>query len=142
MKLKLVSIPDTEQSHSMSAMSDVVFLLLIFFIVTMGAFVKTSFIDTALPKPGSGKSSPQLSKVIQIEVQDDNSEKPELCYRLNGIPHTRQQMQDAIKRFGQLSPDIQIMVRCDNESKHGDLVYLLSQCHNEHLEKVSLLKPK
>ena len=141
MKLRKPSLPETDEFQSMAAMSDIVFLLLIFFILTMGAFVKTSFIDTALPKSGHKSSTAQLSKTLHIEVLAIDGKKNQ-AYQVNGIPHTKQQLCDSLERVGQFAPDTQILIRCDKESTHDQLVYLLSQCHIEKLKKISLMKPK
>lgn len=141
MKLRQPTLPQTGQFQSMAAMSDVVFLLLIFFIVTMGAFVKTTFIDTALPTAGHKSPAAQLSKTLQIEVLA-TGDKSNLLYQVNGIPHTKQQLKDSLERVGQFAPDTQILIRCEKESEHAQLVYLLSQCHIDHLTKISLMKPK
>ena len=63
MKLNVNSLPEEDTSQSMSAMTDVVFLLLIFFVVTTGAWVKTTLIDTALPQD-SGGAGPNMLKSI------------------------------------------------------------------------------
>ena len=47
MRVQKISVP--EDSNSMSAMTDVVFLLLIFFIVTMSNYVEMTLLETNLP---------------------------------------------------------------------------------------------
>ena len=49
-------LSDPEESNSMSAMTDVVFLLLIFFIVTMSGYVEMTLLETNLPSSGSAGS--------------------------------------------------------------------------------------
>ena len=57
--MRLPSIHEPEESNSMSAMTDVVFLLLIFFIVTMSGYVEMTLLETNLPT-ASGKTSDKV----------------------------------------------------------------------------------
>ncbi|MAX25609.1 MAG: hypothetical protein CMJ19_14010 [Phycisphaeraceae bacterium] len=140
MKLNVNSLPEEDTSQSMSAMTDVVFLLLIFFVVTTGAWVKTTLIDTALPQD-SGGAGPNMLKSIQLEISAYDEQQPTLLYRVNGIPHTKDQLAQTLQQFGSYSRESDIMIQCDNESRHGELVYLLSLLHANHLDKIQILKP-
>lgn len=139
MKLNVHISPEEDTSQSMSAMTDVVFLLLIFFFVTTGAWVKTTMIDTALPQAGGG-ASPNMMKSIQIEVTAYDESKPSLLYRVNGIPHNPEQLNQTLQQFGNYSSNSDIMIQCNNESRHGELVNLLSLLHANHLNKIQILK--
>ena len=46
--MKIPELKPTEESQSMSAMTDVVFLLLIFFIVTMSSYAEMTLLETKL----------------------------------------------------------------------------------------------
>lgn len=83
----------------MSAMSDVVFLLLIFFIVTMSGYVGMTFLEANLPTSGS---------VAAVEVDLQNSLKIELSasgnYIVNGIPQSREALERLLRRYVRLMP--------------------------------------
>lgn len=70
--MRLPSIHEPEESNSMSAMTDVVFLLLIFFIVTMSGYVEMTLLETNLPT-ASGKISDKvdLQESLTIELSSD-----------------------------------------------------------------------
>ena len=70
--MRMPRIGSGEEPQSMSAMSDVVFLLLIFFIVTMSGYVEMTLLETNLPVSGGQSSgAPDLQNSLKIEVTAD-----------------------------------------------------------------------
>ena len=81
--MKMTFISDAEEPNSMSAMTDVVFLLLIFFIVTMSSYVEMTLLETNLPTSGSASTTQvDLQKSLKIDVTADGT------YLVNGIPQS------------------------------------------------------
>lgn len=129
------AIPASEDSNSMSAMTDVVFLLLIFFIVTMSSYVEMTLLETNLPTSGGSASA-------QVDLQ--NSLKIELAasgdYIVNGVPQSREALNRLLRRYARLMPDAEFLLQCNPESKHHMLVTLLSDFAKHNLKNVKLLK--
>jgi len=119
----------------MSAMTDVVFLLLIFFIVTMSSYVEMTLLKTNLPTSRSATSA-------QVDLQ--NSLKIELSaseeYFVNGVGQSREALNRLLRRYARLMPDAEFLLQCDAESKHHMLVSLLSDFARHKLKNVKLLK--
>lgn len=133
--MRVPHIGESEEPQSMSAMSDVVFLLLIFFIVTMSGYVEMTFLEANLPTSGS---------VAAVEVDLQNSLKIELSasgnYIINGIPQSREALERLLRRYVRLMPNAEFLLQCDPESKHHMLVTLLSVFAKHNLKNVKLLK--
>ena len=129
------AIPASEDSNSMSAMTDVVFLLLIFFIVTMSSYVEMTLLETNLPTSGGSASA-------QVDLQ--NSLKIELSasgdYIVNGVAQSRENLNRLLRRYARLMPDAEFLLQCAPESKHHMLVTLLSDLAKNNLKNVKLLK--
>ena len=67
--MKMPPLKPIEESQSMSAMTDVVFLLLIFFIVTMSSYAEMTLLETKLPTASSSSSTqPKLENPVRIDV--------------------------------------------------------------------------
>ena len=133
MRVQKISVP--EDSNSMSAMTDVVFLLLIFFIVTMSSYVEMTLLETNLPTSGSASSAQvDLQKSLKIDVTADGT------YLVNGIPQSSEILNRLLRRYARLMPDAEFLLRCDPESKHSMLVNLLSTLAENNLKNVKLLK--
>ena len=131
----MTSIPAAEESNSMSAMTDVVFLLLIFFIVTMSSYVEMTLLETNLSTAGSASSAQvDLQKSLKIDLTADGT------YLVNGIPQSSEILNRLLRRYARLMPDAEFLLQCDPESKHSMLVNLLSTLAENNLKNVKLLK--
>lgn len=133
--MRTPAIPASEDSNSMSAMTDVVFLLLIFFIVTMSSYVEMTLLETNLPTSGGSASA-------QVDLQ--NSLKIELSasgdYIVNGVAQSRENLNRLLRRYARLMPDAEFLLQCAPDSKHHMLVTLLSDLAKNNLKNVKLLK--
>lgn len=130
-----LAIPASEDSNSMSAMTDVVFLLLIFFIVTMSSYVDMTLLETNLPTSGGSAS-------VQVDLQ--NSLKIEISasgdYIVNGVAQPREALNRLLRRYARLMLDAEFLLQCAPDSKHHMLVTLLSDLAKNNLKNVKLLK--
>ena len=129
----MISVP--EDSNSMSAMTDVVFLLLIFFIVTMSNYVEMTLLETNLPTSG-GASSAQvdLQNSLKIEISASGE------YIINGVVQSGENLNRLLRRYARLMPDAEFLIQCAPDSKHYMLVDLLSNLAKNNLKNVKLLK--
>jgi biopolymer transport protein ExbD len=133
--MHLPEIPAAEESNSMSAMTDVVFLLLIFFIVTMSSYVEMTLLETKLPTAGAETASQvDLQNILKIEISASGE------YIINGGSQSRESLNQLLRRYARLMPDAEFLLRCDPESKHYMLVNLLSDLAKNNLKNVKLLK--
>lgn len=133
MRVQKISVP--EDSNSMSAMTDVVFLLLIFFIVTMSNYVEMTLLETNLPTSG-GASSAQvdLQNSLKIEISASGE------YIINGVVQSGENLNRLLRRYARLMPDAEFLIQCAPDSKHYMLVDLLSNLAKNNLKNVKLLK--
>lgn len=133
MRVQKISVP--EDSNSMSAMTDVVFLLLIFFIVTMSNYVEMTLLETNLPTSGGGSSAQvDLQNSLKIEISASGE------YIINGVVQSRENLNRLLRRYARLMPDAEFLIQCAPDSKHYMLVDLLSNLAKNNLKNVKLLK--
>ena len=130
------SLPLLTGTESMSAMSDVVFLLLIFFIVTLSSYVETTLLDIKIPTAPSAenKDAPDLERIVKIEIAENGG------YMANGVPMDRMALLSLLKRYARLMPDAEFLIRCHPESEHGDLVLFLADASAMNLKNLKLIK--
>jgi biopolymer transport protein ExbD len=125
----------TEESNSMSAMTDVVFLLLIFFIVTMSSYVEMTLLETNLPtSSGTAPGKVDLQNSLKIELSASGE------YIINGIPQSRENLNRLLRRYARLMPDAEFLLACNPNSKHYMLVTLLADFAKHKLKNVKLMK--
>ncbi len=132
MRIRPLDVPEDPQS--MSAMTDVVFLLLIFFIVTMSGYVEMTLLETSLPTSGGASGKVDLQNSLKIGLSASGS------YVVSGIPQSREALNRLLSRYARLMPDAEFLLQCDPESRHAMLVTLLSDLARHKLKNVKLLK--
>ncbi|MGQ9661975.1 MAG: ExbD/TolR family protein [Kiritimatiellia bacterium] len=116
----------------MTPMIDVVFQLLIFFIVTIKQEDILSKLDVIRPAPDpEAKPEEQVQDLLQITVYKDG-------YVLRGTPITPAQLRRQLKRLAGYSKNISVIVRCTADSPHKLLVELLDMCAEAELSKIAV----
>lgn len=110
-------------------------LLLIFFIVTMSSYVEMTLLETNLPTSGGSDAEKiDLQNSLKIELSASGD------YIVNGIPQSRDALENLLRRYARLMPDAEFLLQCDPESRHHMLVTLLSDLAKYRLKNVKLLK--
>lgn len=139
MSIKPKMLPELEESQSMTAMTDVVFQLLIFFIVTMGSYVQMTLLEAQMPtKSSKAQANVELSNIVRIDIPENTSR--ENIYIINGTAQPDYEVRKLLKRYGELMPDAELLIRCHPDSEHSQLVTLLSECSVNNLKKLKLIK--
>ncbi len=119
-------------------MTDVVFLLLIFFIVTMSAYVETTLLETKLPTASSSSGTPDLSNVVRIDIPAPQNDQ--YLYVINGNAQSASQLDKLLSRYQRLMPEAEFLINCAPTSEHHQLVTLLADCSRHNLKNLKLLK--
>ena len=110
-------------------------LLLIFFIVTMSSYVEMTLLETNLPTSGGSDAEKiDLQNSLKIELSASGD------YIVNGIPQSRDALENLLRRYARLMPDAEFLLQCDPESRNHMLVTLLSDLAKYRLKNVKLLK--
>ena len=127
-----------EAGMPLSSMIDIVFLLLIYFIVTQNVIrVETSFsTDTPRPDPGGGHGS-----LLTIDVGLIHPENPALdlqVYKVNGRRWQFADLKPMLDNLGANDPELTVVITCDPNAKHAKLIRLLDACHDAKLSKFNL----
>ena len=120
---------EEEATIDMTPMLDIVFIMLIFFIVTT-SFVKEAGIQVNKPKASNTKS--EASANIFIAIKE------------NGEVHMDRRMVDIervtanIERLLAEQPTDTVVVQADKEAKHGVVVKVMDQIKEAGIEKISI----
>lgn len=126
---------------SMSSMIDVVFLLLIFFLVVNKPIVEEALFDAALP---GGRANPNLRKpktnVMMVEVKrfgkgrgDDD------YYVLNGRFHKLDRLHGLFKKVAENNSETTLLINCGPNAAHEKLVRLLDVCADAGLKSLNVV---
>ena len=142
-----------EAEVPMSAMIDVVFLLLIYFIVTQKPIVEETLLSCDLPTPGGAPTETQLSlltigvmKMLPNPTNDPAILKKDLnLYYLNDTawkfndPSAPDDLRRRLIAMGQEDPEQTIIINCGPNAPHQKLVQLLDACANAGLKTLNVV---
>ncbi len=116
----------------MSSMIDVVFLLLIYFIVTHKEELSEAHLAVNLPSPGVAKTQEVKPRLLELEV------RPGEVY-LQGVPRPIEIIEQTLAFLGNLDPDQTVMVKTSLAARTHELVRVLDLCKKAGLTKLNLV---
>ncbi|GAA5189117.1 biopolymer transporter ExbD [Ferrimonas gelatinilytica] len=118
-----------EAQVDMTPMLDIVFILLIFFIVTT-SFVKEAGIE--VNRPQAAQSTAQPSANIFIALTDSG-----LIFMENREVDI-QRVRANVERMLAESPEAQVMIQADQDTKHGLVVKVMDQVKAAGIDAISV----
>lgn len=120
---------EEDAAIDMTPMLDIVFIMLIFFIVTT-SFVKEAGIDVSKPEASQAQAKPSANIFIAI--------------RANGEVWMDKRMVDVervganIERLLAEQPTDIVVIQADKEAKHGTVVKVMDQIKEAGIDKISI----
>jgi len=124
-----IQLPDDDSDFDMTPMLDVVFIMLIFFIVT-SSFVKESGIDVNRPEASTAVIKEQGNILIAITANDavwiDKRKIDARAVRAN------------VERLHAENPQGAVVIQADKGSRNGVLVQVLDQVRLAGVSNVAL----
>jgi len=115
----------------MTPMIDVVFQLLIFFVVTLKQEDILSKLSAARPAPDPNAKPEKQLETINIIVAPQG-------FLLNGRPMRKEELDRQIGQFAAISTTAMVVVRCTADSPHAFLVQALDICNKHKMVNLSI----
>ncbi len=118
---------------NMTAMIDVVFQLLVYFIVTIQPVDVVAHLDVFRPSPEKKQEQLQTPpKMIRIQIYPDG-------FTINDRPVGLKEMETLITRLAGIDTKQTIMIMATALSRHEDLVRVLDLCAKHGLQNLSVI---
>ncbi len=118
----------------MTPMIDVVFQLLIFFIVTLKTPDILSHLDVSRPQHDTMPQPPDL-KLLTIQISQSG-------WVMNGKPYTGTagfaSMERDLARIASFSRSAPIIIKCTGNAPHAYLIRTLNACARENMSNISV----
>lgn len=124
---------DEETAIDMTPMLDIVFIMLIFFIVTT-SFVKEAGVDINRPAASTGKKTDSKSLVVAIT-------KDGVVY-IDGNPVDVETVRPLVESLRAQDPESAVMVQADEASKTGSLIQVMDQIRAAGVTNISVATQK
>ena len=120
----------------MTPMIDVVFELIIFFVVTIKSEDLFSRLNANRPAPSSGTSSNESDTTVTIEIGKGRDANGVLVYNKREV--RRSELDQNLREVARTSKKTPIIVKCTGDSPHKALVDVLDICYRNELFSVSI----
>jgi biopolymer transport protein ExbD len=115
----------------MTPMIDVVFQLLIFFIVTLKQQDILAHLDVFRPQPDSKPPPEKIDDMLEIMISSEG-------YWMNGSRIPFRSMDRRITKLAKYSKDMPVIIKCTLDSPHKYLIKTLDSCSKAGLSKISV----
>lgn len=111
-------------------MIDIIFFLLVFFMMSMLPMVTQKTINLNLPQTASAKLN--VEKTLPVSVTSDGTIYVEQEKISKDDFHRRMEIEK------NRNPDLAIVLRADSKSEHGDFVFVLDQLKSVGISKIGI----
>lgn len=115
----------------MTPMIDVVFQLLIFFIVTLKQEDILAHLDVSRPAPDPSTKEEQVQDLLTIMIHRDG-------FILRGRRISLARLDRHLSRLASYSKNISVIIKCTADSQHERLVQVLDLCAKAGLRNISV----
>jgi biopolymer transport protein ExbD len=129
MARKKHSSMDEEAQIDMTPMLDIVFIMLIFFIVTT-SFVKPSGLDYNKPKASQATSKPSANIFIGISKTG--------VIMMENRQVDVERVTANVERMLAESPEAAVLIQADKDTQHGLVVKVLDEVKSAGIDKISI----
>ena len=117
---------------NMSSMIDVVFLLLIYFVVTQKEEISEAHLAVNLPSPNAAAQNDVKPKLLELEVHPGR-------VLLQGRAHSISKIKETLSYLAKLDPDQTVIVKTSLMARTGELVQVLDLCKGVGLSKLNVV---
>ena len=130
--------PQSNPQLDMTPMIDVVFELIIFFVVTIKQEDLFTKLNCNRPAPSTGPSKEEDSPNVTIEIgrRYDGSPQGVILYNKREVKRT--ELDAALRDIARTSTKTPVIVKCTGDSPHKALVDVLDICYHNNLFSVSV----
>jgi len=117
---------------NLTAMIDVAFQLLSFFLITIKPVDVLAHLQAYRPSPEKTNTREQSVEMIRIMVLPGQ-------YVMNDIPVTKVKLEQMLKKYADTDASQTILIMVAKQSKHEELVELLDKCAQFKLTSLSVV---
>ena len=128
--------PQDNPQLDMTPMIDVVFELIIFFVVTIKQEDLFTRLNANRPAPSSGSSSSESDTTVTIEIGRGHDANGVLVYNKREV--RRSELDQNLREVARTSKKTPIIIKCAEDSPHKALVDALDICYRNELFSVSI----
>lgn len=130
--MKLKGKNRVSADFSLASMTDIVFLLLVFFMLSSTAS-NPSALDIKLPRADGAASQ---TEIVNVSITEDGK------YYVNDVEVSAQNLENVLQTKFINVPDPAFIIMADENSKHKDVIYVMSIANKNKYKIVVATQPK
>ncbi len=130
--MKALNIDDEGHGLRIAPLIDIVFLLLIFFLVATTFYEEEKDITIKLAEATEGKDRTSATKILVVNVKKSG------VMVVNQRVTTLSQLEDLLKAARKQAKNVSVVVRCDRHAHHKHFVRVLNVCEKMGVTGVSV----
>ena len=119
-------------SLQMTAVMDIVFLLLCFFVTTSVYSQWENEIDITLPEAGTAETARRFPGEIVVNISAGGE------VSVNGAARTEGELRRIFANVASYAPGTPVFIRADGEARYSDVVRVIDMCRAAKVENFSL----
>jgi biopolymer transport protein ExbD len=119
-----------EEGFNLTPLVDVVFLLLVFFLVATTFAKEEVEMDLELPEAGSGEAAEEPHLLIVNVLRDG-------VLKVDGREVSVDALRQKLRAAADRNKDQEVQIRGDTDARHGRIVEVVDACLAASLERVS-----
>lgn len=128
-----------DANTQMSSMIDVVFLLLIYFILVHKPIVEETLFNTGLGSGGGGKPGSTLLWIDVTQLFKDDPEKDLTYYTIRNKLWKLDDIQDLLYENFSDDDTSTLLINCGPNARHEKLIRLLDVCHTAGVTNLTIV---
>jgi len=128
--------PQENPALDMTPMIDVVFELIIFFVVTIKSEDLFSRLNANRPAPSSGSATQESDTTVTIQIGKGGDANGVIAYNSRAVK--RSELDQNLREVSRTSKKTPIIIRATGDSPHKALVDVLDICYRNELFSVSI----
>lgn len=125
------SIQNNAPGFQIAPMVDIVFLLLIFFLVTWNFSRSETELDVKVPKAREGKETRRSVGEVILNVKANGT------VVMNRRPMNSEELQETLQKIASLYPDQAVILRGDENTDYRHVVEVLDICRRANIWNVA-----
>jgi len=118
-----------------SAMIDVIFLLLIFFIVTAKPIITEAQMSVNLPSSDTTAPKEEIPTIIEIHVLKDS-------YFLGNVHQSLEYIKSQLTEIANYDPEVTVSIKTSPAARHENFVRILDICSKAGLKNLNIFTLK
>ena len=128
--MRFLTKSEEDYSISLPSMTDIIFLLLIFFMVATVLKDSTRRLDVQLPEARSGQAAE--ARRLTIEMAADGT------MSLNGELVTQEQLEQQLQQMGEAEGERSAVIKADKRLAYGKVIEIMGLCQTAGIPDIAV----